>query len=631
MQITKKIVLNEKDYWDKAYGGWLGKNIGGTLGEPVEGRMEVLELTFYPRLSEGPLPNDDLDLQLVWLHAVEQYGARLTAKELGQEWLEHVFFPYDEYGYALTNLRRGINPPVAGWFGNPFTNCMGSPIRSEIWAMLAPGAPATAARYAWQDAIVDHAGGEGVYGEMFFAAIESAAFIHSDVDLLLDIGLSMIPENCRVAKAVSDLRKWHREGKDWLEARELILKHHGHPNFTDAPQNIAFTILGWLYGEDFGDAILKAVNCGYDTDCTGATLGAILGIIGGKDSLPEKWVKPVGNRIAVSPPIKGFPAPKDLDELTFRTLVACKEVLAAWNLPITISSTEKTYVDPAALNCKGLLKGEETPENLWNYIPWEECRPLPAGSGRQPGLEVFINYGPEGPAIGRGETKEITFTIVNHTGEAWEGKLNLEAPKGWKGSGEISFNLREGKKLEYKVEVTSDNNVLPSYKLALNIERYHDGSYWTNYPVHFALVAACHFTVWGPDDNEGYSITSPGNRIAFEKAFDKMLPGVYKARTTIKNPAKRMVEIIAATSSPVRVSLNGKILFEDLEETIFMPAYHRAPASKRAELLLPEGEHVLEIEVKKGEDPLDIYLLPVATRDTRSPGSHYYYTDILFI
>ena len=57
MQITKKIVLNEKDYWDKAYGGWLGKNIGGTLGEPVEGRMEVLELTFFPRL-EGPLPND---------------------------------------------------------------------------------------------------------------------------------------------------------------------------------------------------------------------------------------------------------------------------------------------------------------------------------------------------------------------------------------------------------------------------------------------------------------------------------------------------------------------------------------------------------------------------------------------
>lgn len=631
MKTKGKIILNEKYYWEKAYGGWLGKNIGGTLGEPVEGRMEVLDLSFYPKLGEGPLPNDDLDLQLVWLHAVEQYGAGLTAKDLGQEWLEHVFFPYDEYGYALTNLRRGINPPVSGWFGNPFTNCMGSPIRSEIWAMLAPGAPAIAARYAWQDAIVDHGCGEGVYGEMFFAAIESAAFIHSDVNLLLDIGLSMIPDDCRVAKAVRDLRKWHRQGEDWLEARELILKHHGHPNFTDAPQNIAFTILGWLYGENFGDAILKAVNCGYDTDCTGATLGAILGIIGGKDSLPDKWVKPVGNRIAVSAPIKGFDAPKDLDELTYRTLVACKEVLAAWNLPIAISPTEETYIDPAVLDSTEYLKGEDISKDLWAYIPWEERRPVPTGSRRKSGLEVYINYGSEGPAIGKEQTKELTFTLVNHTQEPWEGKLNLIVPKGWKGPDEVSFCLEGYERLKYKIEVSSDNNVLPSYNLTLNIERYHDDSHWATYPISFALVPACHFTVWGPDEEERYSIISPNNRIAFEKAFDKMPPGTYKARTVIKNPVERMVGIVAATASPVKVSLNGKIIFEDPNETIFMPAYHRAPSSKRTEILLPKGEHVLELEVIKDNEPLEVYILPVATSRTKSPGSHYYYTDILFV
>ena len=100
--------FDEDVYRDKATGGWLGKNIGGTLGGPVEGRKELLDLTFYPLLPQGkPLPNDDLDLQLVWLHALEQYGPGLTAVELGQEWLEHVRFPYDEYGYALANLRRG--------------------------------------------------------------------------------------------------------------------------------------------------------------------------------------------------------------------------------------------------------------------------------------------------------------------------------------------------------------------------------------------------------------------------------------------------------------------------------------------------------------------------------------------
>src|SRR5690606_22909773 len=109
-----------------------------------------------------------------------------------------VFFPFDEYGYALHNLRRGIVPPVSGWFNNPFADCMGAPIRSEIWAMIAPGLPELAAFYAWQDAVVDHAGGEGVWGEMLFAAIQSAAFIESGPKTLIEFGLSMIPPQSRV-------------------------------------------------------------------------------------------------------------------------------------------------------------------------------------------------------------------------------------------------------------------------------------------------------------------------------------------------------------------------------------------------------------------------------------------------
>lgn len=631
MECKNRIIISEQDYFEKAYGGWLGKNIGGTLGAPVEGKMEVLDLTFYPQLSEGPLPNDDLDLQLVWLHAVEQYGARLTSKELGQEWLEHVFFPFDEYGYALTNLRRGIKPPVAGWFGNPFTNCMGSPIRSEIWAMLAPGAPATAAWYAWQDAVVDHAGGEGVYGEMFFAAIESAAFIERDIDVLLDIGLKVIPDSSRVAKAVRDLRKWNSEGKDWLEARELIINYHGHQNFTDAPQNIAFTILGWLYGEDFGDSILKAVNCGYDTDCTGATLGAILGIIGGKDSLPEKWVRPVGNRIAVSNPIKGFDAPKDLDELTYRTMAASREVLAVWNLPISISDTQKTYIPQDVLDNTESVLGENIPKELWDYCPWIDCRTVPEGSRNGLGLEVHIDYGMEGPSIGRGQTKELKFTIVNNTKESWAVKLDLEVPKGWKVSKEITANIAKGESLEYRAQVSADENVLATYPVVLNIRRYHDNSLWTVYPIALSLVSACHFTLWAPGDERGRALISPNNRIAFEKVFECMPSGTYRVRTTMRNPVERRVSIIAATSSPVKLYLDGELLFEDSNKTLFMPAYHRASQSKRGEILLAEGDHLLEMEIEKDEEPLEVYLLPVAPLDTESPGPYYYYTDILFL
>ena len=60
----------------KIAGCWLGKNIGGTLGAPFEGTRECLDLTFYTQPLRGePEPNDDLDLQLLWLEMAERYTA----------------------------------------------------------------------------------------------------------------------------------------------------------------------------------------------------------------------------------------------------------------------------------------------------------------------------------------------------------------------------------------------------------------------------------------------------------------------------------------------------------------------------------------------------------------------------
>ncbi len=53
-------------------GCWLGKLIGGTLGLAAEGRMDRLHYSFYEPVPTIAPPNDDLELQLVWLHLVEQ-------------------------------------------------------------------------------------------------------------------------------------------------------------------------------------------------------------------------------------------------------------------------------------------------------------------------------------------------------------------------------------------------------------------------------------------------------------------------------------------------------------------------------------------------------------------------------
>lgn len=55
-----------------------------------------------------------------------------------------------------------------------------------------------------------------------------------------------------------------------------MLANFGHPDASKAVQNLGITILSLLYGEkDFGKTQLIALNCGYDTDCTCATAGAI--------------------------------------------------------------------------------------------------------------------------------------------------------------------------------------------------------------------------------------------------------------------------------------------------------------------------------------------------------------------
>jgi ADP-ribosylglycohydrolase len=335
--------LSFKDYKSKMQGCWMGKNIGGVLGAPFEGKRQVNHVDYYIQdLKGNPPPNDDLDLQLVWLNAVEEYGRGINASLLGEYWLTYIIPDWVEYGAGKNNLRMGLVPPLSGYLDNNYKDSCGCFIRSEIWACLAPGRPELAVRYAYEDAIVDHAD-DGLYGELFCAAIQSSAFVESNVYKLIEIGLSYIPQDCGVATAAKTAINSYKSGRNWMEARIDVMKAvpgtfgiqsnrieefpddvpAGKPGY-DAPSNIGIAIIGWLYGEgDFGKSICIANNCGEDTDCTAATLGAILGIICGIENIPQKWIDPIGDVIStccINLLNGGISIPKTVTELTERIL-----------------------------------------------------------------------------------------------------------------------------------------------------------------------------------------------------------------------------------------------------------------------------------------------------------------------
>lgn len=305
----------------RVYGCWLGKSVGGTLGLPAEGRMERLHFSFYDPVPTIAPPNDDLELQLVWLHLVEQLaGNALTQDDLARGWLEHIHYMWDEYGRCRWNLRRGVPASAAGTFENHFVSGMGSPIRSEFWACLFPGDPASAAYYGALDASLDH-GVEGIAGEVLFAAMQAEVLGGKSVVDAIESALKAIPAQSQTAAAIALVFEERARGSDAWAAWERLLAQHGNENFTHAPLNVALTIWALLYGEgDFEKSILLAVNGGYDTDCTAATVGATVGMAIGAEGIPARWVEPIGNGVFIGQGIQGIDAAATLEDLTARTL-----------------------------------------------------------------------------------------------------------------------------------------------------------------------------------------------------------------------------------------------------------------------------------------------------------------------
>jgi len=433
--------LNRKEYLSKVAGCWMGKNIGGTVGAPFEWKRQINNITFYSQKLDGtPEPNDDLDIQLLWLIALEREGVRLDGKTLGEYWLNFIAPHWAEYGNGKMNMRNGLIPPLSGSINNDFKDSCGSYIRSEIWACVCPGAPMRAAKYAIEDSAIDHGDGEGVYAEIFSVTMESAAFIEKDLRKLIDVGLHFIPEDCATAGAVKCAIKCYDSGMSWQDARDEILRHYrgmgffGFKNHVseddhakgffdgklgfDVPSNIGIVILGLLYGEgDFERTMCITVNCGEDTDCTAATAGSIFGIINGIEAIPEKWIQPIGNTIKTITLNMGdlWDVPKTIDNLTERTAVVADSVIGYFDLPVQISD-DATVLD--ADLCKTLFP--DTSDLLENIgkIPYDFDL-----------ARAYVSYD-NSPYIVENEANEVTITLYNKINQQFNLDIKVFADEG---------------------------------------------------------------------------------------------------------------------------------------------------------------------------------------------------------
>jgi len=571
-------MLDDKTFFDKVYACWMGKNIGGTLGGPLEGRMELMDIKGYTQSFIEAVENDDLDLQLVNLHCIEQYGGRADVSLLSREWLEHVHFEYDEYGHSLTNMRRGIGSPLSGCFNNFFTDCMGSPIRSEIWAVICAGMPDIAAYYAYHDASVDHAGGEGVYGEIFFAVLESMAFYETDKFKLIDKALSYLPKESVVRKAVELMVDCYHKGMSWVDNRQAILDNFAGDNFTYAPVNIAFTLIGWLYEEGFTAQMLTTINCGYDTDCTVATLGSLLGILYGTKYLDPYWTEPLGENIITSRPITGFRAPATITELTERTIAARKLVQAHYE-----QADKSAYKIP--------------------YQSDVEVYRLPVGSFKEYDLELTLS---RNPAFAPGESKEVKIAVKNLQDIAQTLEFIPQIP-GFEATG-AKITVEAGMTEEVVLKLTAPNEKKPLYRGFMEIRRTVGGVYWNSEFVPLCCVPTMDWTVVVGGEKKLLQLTE--NCIKAERLPAK--GSVIALETVLSLSDEGLANLKLVCAKPVKAYLDGEKIIDCDAKTIVIPAYHRADERKCADL--PEGAaaHKLRVEIGNAEDFEEFYFYVVS-------------------
>ena len=104
--------INREWYLDKLWACWKGKSIGGTMGAPYEASIEMQDISGFNSPKGQPIPNDDLDLQLIWLCAVEERGIQnITPETLGEYWISYIPPHWNEYGICKANMKLGVRSP----------------------------------------------------------------------------------------------------------------------------------------------------------------------------------------------------------------------------------------------------------------------------------------------------------------------------------------------------------------------------------------------------------------------------------------------------------------------------------------------------------------------------------------
>jgi ADP-ribosylglycohydrolase/transcriptional regulator with XRE-family HTH domain len=324
---------------NKIHGAWMGRICGCMLGKPLEGIRTDELIPFLEETNNYPLHrhvlrsdltdkiiekykfgfagqtyadeidgmpiDDDTNYVVLAQEIIDKHGRNFTSYDVAGAWLKYqskeYYFSAERVAYL--NFVKGFDPPESAAYKNPYREWIGAQIRGDYFGYINPGNPELAAEMAWRDASISHTK-NGIYGEMFVSAMLAVASSTDNIEEIILCGLAEIPYTSRLYEDVMAVVEAYKNGVCQKDCFDMI--HKKYDEYTShgwchTISNAMIVVASLLYGNgDFGKSICMAVETGFDTDCNGATVGSVLGMIIGFEKIPEYWKKPINDKLYTS-------------------------------------------------------------------------------------------------------------------------------------------------------------------------------------------------------------------------------------------------------------------------------------------------------------------------------------------
>ncbi len=220
--------ISVDDYVSKMEAGWIGQMAGVGWGASTEFKWNS-RIVPEDKLPEwtpemiNQFQQDDIYVEMTFLRTLEQYGFDVSIRQAGFDFANSQYMLWHANKAGRDNLRAGIAPP---WSGHPHFNKHADDIDYQIEAdyagLISPGLLQSAVDLGETfGRLMNY--GDGLYGGQFVAGMYAEAFFETDIEKIIQAGLSCIPEGSQYHEAIIDVVNWYHAYPDnWLETWQLI-------------------------------------------------------------------------------------------------------------------------------------------------------------------------------------------------------------------------------------------------------------------------------------------------------------------------------------------------------------------------------------------------------------------------